>query len=420
MGALDVPSGLQPLLDEIDDFIRAEIFPLQNADDNVRFFDHRREWARTDFEKGGIPRQDWVDLLDEARKRSDDAGWYRLMLPPELGGRSATNMEMTVIREHLASRGLGLHNDLQDENSVVGNLSEILLVHRFGSDEQKHALMDGLLDGSLTLAFALTEPGHGSDATHLDTTAVKTTSGWRIDGAKRWISRMDRGTHCLVFARTSGSPGDADGITTFLVPVGTPGLRVDFFWWTFNMPTHHAEMTLAGIEVPDSAIFGELGKGLEIAQTFVHEQRIRQAAASLGAGQYCVDEAVAYANDRIAFGRPLSRNQGIQFPLVEIHTELAMLRQLIRFTAARLDENHHMAVSHYVAMCNYRANRACTEAADRAMQTCGGVGYSRHMPFEHIYRHHRRYRITEGAEEIQMRRVAQRLFAIRSSRGSAS
>ena len=87
-----------------------------------------------------------------------------------------------------------------------------------------------------------------------------------------------------------------------------------------------------------------------------------------------------------------------------------MLRQLIRFTAWSLDRRHHMEVTHLVAMCNYRANRFACDAADRAMQTCGGVGYSRHMPFEHIYRHHRRYRITEGSEEIQMRKVGQQLF----------
>jgi alkylation response protein AidB-like acyl-CoA dehydrogenase len=92
-----------------------------------------------------------------------------------------------------------------------------------------------------------------------------------------------------------------------------------------------------------------------------------------------------------------------------------MLRQLIRSTAASMDRQHHMEVTHLVAMCNYRANRLVCEAADRAMQTCGGLGYSRHMPFEHIYRHHRRYRITEGSEEIQMRKVGQHLFGFRTA-----
>ena len=165
------------------------------------------------------------------------------------------------------------------------------------------------------------------------------------------------------------------------------------------------------MRVPETAVFGAVDHGLDLAQHFVHENRIRQAASSLGAAQFCINEAVAYANQRRHLGQARCRcNQGIQFPLVELHTEAAMLRQLVRYTAWMLDHRHHMEVTHLVAMCNYRANRLACEAADRAMQTCGGVGYTRHMPFEHIYRHHRRYRITEGSEEIQMRKVAQQLF----------
>ena len=161
---------------------------------------------------------------------------------------------------------------------------------------------------------------------------------------------------------------------------------------------------------------GEVGGGLELAQVFVHKNRIRQAAASLGAAQFCIDAAIEYANNRIVWGKPLSANQAIQFPLVELATELVMLRGLIRATAAAMDVDDAVSLSHRVAMCNYRANRAACDAADRAMQACGGVGYSRHMPFEHIYRHHRRYRITEGSEEIQMRKVAKHLFGFGSTR----
>jgi alkylation response protein AidB-like acyl-CoA dehydrogenase len=157
-------------------------------------------------------------------------------------------------------------------------------------------------------------------------------------------------------------------------------------------------------------MLGEEGMGLDVAQTFVHENRIRQAASSLGAAQYCIDCSVAYANRRMVFGRKLSSNQAIQFPLAELHTEAEMVRGLVRKTAWYLDREHHMDVSPWVAMANYRANRLVCDAADRAMQVHGGVGYSRHYPFEHIFRHHRRYRITEGSEEIQIRRVAGSLF----------
>jgi alkylation response protein AidB-like acyl-CoA dehydrogenase len=414
-----VSESIQRTLDEIDAFIEREIAPLQAADDNERFFDHRREWARTDFDNDGVPRPEWEALLREMRRRADAAGWLRLALPPEFGGRNASNLEMAIIREHLATKGLGLHNDLQNESSVVGNFPTVLMMRDFGTDEQKAEWMSGFLDGTKRLAFGLTEPNHGSDATFLETTAVRDGEEWVINGMKRWNSGLHHATHDIIFARTSGDPGSPVGISAFLVPTDSPGFNVDFFWWTFNMPTDHAEVSLKDVRVPANALFGRLDHGLDLAQHFVHENRIRQAASSLGAAQYCINEAVAYANSRVTWGKKLSSNQAIQFPLIELHTEAAMLRQLIRYTAWMMDNSvkadrpdveGFMEFTHLVAMCNYRANRLCCDAADRAMQTCGGVGYSRHMPFEHIYRHHRRYRITEGAEEIQMRKVGQHLF----------
>jgi len=151
-----------------------------------------------------------------------------------------------------------------------------------------------------------------------------------------------------------------------------------------------------------------------LAQCFVHQNRIRQAASSLGAAVYCINESVGYARQRKPFGRPLAENQAIQWPLVELATQAEMLRLLIRKTAWEMDQmtqtDIEQKLSDKVSMCNYWANRLCCEAADRAMQVHGGIGYSRHKPFEHIYRHHRRYRITEGSEEIQMRKVARFLF----------
>jgi acyl-CoA dehydrogenase len=410
-----IPAEIQATLDQLDAFIESEIEPLQAADDNARFFDHRREWARTDWEADGVPRRDWEDLLAEMRRRADAAGWLRLSLPAEFGGRDASNLEMAVIREHLAARGLGLHNDLQNESSIVGNFPTVLMMRDYGTPTQKAEWMPGFLDGSRRLAFGLTEPDHGSDATYLETTAHRDGDEWVITGQKRWNSGLHNASHDIIFARTSGQPGEPTGITAFLVPTDAPGFQVEFFWWTFNMPTDHAEVTLTDVRVGADAVFGPVDHGLDLAQHFVHENRIRQAASSLGAAQYCINAAVDYANDRQVWGRKLSINQGIQFPLVELHTEAAMLRFLVRFTATELDTKERGDVTHLVAMANYRANRLACDAADRAMQTCGGVGYSRHMPFEHIYRHHRRYRITEGSEEIQMRKVAQELFGFKRS-----
>jgi acyl-CoA dehydrogenase len=413
-----LPAELQAYLAELDAFIEAEIRPIEQRDDNMRFFDHRREYARTDWEAGGLPRHEWEELLAEARRVADAAGHYRYAWPESMGGKGGSNLAMAVIREHLAAKGLGLHNDLQNEHSIVGNNPFILLFKEFATPEQYARDGEAVMSGAMRTVFGLTEPNHGSDATHMETRAVPQTrdgvDGWLINGEKMWSTGMHVATHAMVFARTSGKDGDATGITCFIVPATTPGVKVEEYLWTFNMPTDHPRVSFTNVWVPHDAYWGQIDRGLGIGQSFVHQNRIRQAASSLGAAHYCVEESVRYARSRKPFGKPLADNQAIQWPLVELATQIEMLRLLIRKTAWDMDRMAHKQIerelSDKVSMCNYWANRLVCEAADRAMQVHGGIGYSRHKPFEHIYRHHRRYRITEGSEEIQMRKVAAFLF----------
>ncbi len=413
-----IPQELEDYYAELVAFIEAEIDPLVAADDNIRFFDHRREDARTDWDREGLPNHDWELLLGKARRAADKAGHWRFSAPRKYGGKDGSNLWMAVIRERFARRGLGLHNDLQNEHSIVGNFPFVAMYEHFGTDEQKDEFILGGFEGKRRVAFGLTEPDHGSDATWMETKAVREerdgVPGWRIDGEKMWITGMHVATHCATFCRTSGKPGDARGISCLLVPNPTEGLKIEEWMWTFNMPTDHPRLSFTNVWVPESAMLGQEGRGLSLAQSFVHQNRIRQAASSLGAALFCIDESVKYARHRKPFGEELARNQAIQFPLVELKTQCEMLRLLIYKTAWEMDNMPHeeieRTISDKVSMCNYWANRLVCEAADRAMQVHGGIGYSRHKPFEHIFRHHRRYRITEGAEEIQMRKVGAYLF----------
>ena len=400
----DLPEELKAYLKRLDEFIKAEIVPLQLEDDNERFFDHRREYARTDWDRGGLPRKEWEALLKEARRRADKAGFYRFSLLKEFGGQEGSNLWMAVIREHLASKGLGLFNDLQNEHSVVGNFPIHVMLQDWGTQGQKDRYGKEMLDGTCAIAFGLTEPEHGSDATYMETRAVEESRngerGYLIDGSKMWTTGMHVATHCVVFARTSGKQGDAEGITAFIVPADL--IKIEEYLWTFNMPTDHPRISLHNVWVPHVATLGPVGGGLNIAQSFVHENRIRQAASGLGAAQYCINESVIYSRKRKPFGKALAHNQAVQWPLVELQTQIEMLRLLIRKTAWEMDRMPHPEIertmSDKVSMCNYWSNRLVCQAADQAMQLHGGIGYSRHKPFEHIYRHHRRYRITEGSE----------------------
>ena len=218
----------------------------------------------------------------------------------------------------------------------------MLLLRDFGTKEQYEYFVDGMLDESFQLAFGLTEPDHGSDATHMETRAVPETrdgvDGWLINGEKMWTTGMHTATHCVTFVRTSGDAGSAKGITAMIVPSETPGVKVEEYLWTFNMPTDHPRVSFTNVWVPATAVFGPLEDGLAIAQHFVHENRIRQAASSLGAAHFCIQESVKYARKRKPFGQELARNQGIQFPLVELATQVEMLRLLIRKTAWEMDQ----------------------------------------------------------------------------------
>lgn len=406
----DIPEDIAEFLDELDAFIASHIKPLEAENDNIRFFDHRREDARTDWDRQGLPNEEWEALLAEAKRRAIEANIFSYPFPKEHGGRDGGNLGMAIIREHLAAKGLGLHNDLQNEHSIVGNNIGLLLMLEYGTEQQKSDWVHGLKNATAGFAFGITEPEHGSDATHMETNAVKKGDYWIINGEKTWNTGVHIAQCDMVMARTSGQPGDALGITAFLVPMETSGVKIEEYLWTFNMPTDHAHVSFKDVRVPDTAIFGGEGRGLQIVQHFFNENRIRQAASSLGAAQYCVNQAVEYAKTRRPFGKPLASNQGIQFPLVDLQARCEMLRALIHKTAWLMDRHGAFSVSDKVSICNYQANRLCCEAADTAMQVHGGMGYSRYKPFEHIYRHHRRYRITEGADEIQMRRVAGYLF----------
>ena len=370
----DIPKDLQDYLAVLDAFIEAEIKPLENKNDNIRFFDHRREDARTDWDRGGLPSEEWEALLGEARRLADAAGHYRYPIPEAYGGQDGSNLGMAVIREHFAAKGLGLHNDLQNEHSIVANNVGLLLMLAYGTDSQKAEWIPLLLEGKRGFAFGITEPDHGSDATHMETSAVRDGDGWRINGAKTWNTGIHKAQYDMILARTSGKAGDGEGITAFLTPTNAQGFKVEEMLWTFNMPTDHGRISLDNVYVDDSAIFGGEGRGLGVVQHFFNENRIRQAASSLGAAQFCINESVQYAMERKPFGKPLSSNQAIQFPLAELQTRCEMLRALIHKTAWMMDTYGNFTVSDKVSMCNYQANRLCCEAADQAMQVHGGLG----------------------------------------------
>src|SRR5690606_35526865 len=171
----------------------------------------------------GLPRNEGEELLGEVRRRADKAGHLHFALPKEYGGKGGSNLATAVIADLLAAQGLGLHNDPQNELSIIDNFPTVLMFRDFGTEEQKKTFIEGSLNGTIRVAFGLTEPDHGSDATWMETIAKREkrdgVDGWVINGQKMWNTGLHVATHDFVFARTSGKAGEALGITCFIVPM---------------------------------------------------------------------------------------------------------------------------------------------------------------------------------------------------------
>ena len=267
-----------------------------------------------------------------------------------------------------------------------------------------------MLAGEARIGFGLTEPLHGSDATWMETTGVRDGDEW-VHQRREVLEHRAAPRHPRLHLRPHlGRAGRRPSASPVSSCRAVPGFSVEEFMWTFNMPTDHAHVRLTDVRVSDADILGDEGRGLQTAQLFVHENRIRQAASSLGAGLHCIDVAVEWANGRTTFGKPLSQNQAIQFPLAELAPRPRCSGPDLedRLAARRGHRPHgdHRQGGH-VQLPRQPLLLRCRRSGDADLWR---GGYGRAMPFEHIYRHHRRYRITEGSEEIQIRKVAGKLF----------
>ena len=243
----DIPADLAAYLDELDAFIEREIVPLEQQDDNIRFFDHRREDARTDWDRGGLPNEEWEALLAEARRRADAAGHYRYPFPEEYGGRGGTNLGMAIIREHLAHRGLGPAQRpaerALDRRQQRGPAADAGVRHR---GEQKAEWVDGLAEGRRA----------ASPSASPSPSTAPTPPTWRPaavrDGDELGDQRREDLEHRCPQGPVRHGHGahqrrgraTATGITAFLVPMRRRGLRVEEMLWTFNMPTDHGRVSL--------------------------------------------------------------------------------------------------------------------------------------------------------------------------------
>jgi len=330
-----------------------------------------------------------AEIIEEMKKMD----CFEVLVPEKYGGMGDSCMLGTIATEEL-SRGDGGIGVI----FAASDISTLSIIH-FGSEEQKEKYLPKIAKGMLT-AFALTEPEAGSDISSIKTRAVKKGDKYVLNGVKHFISNGGVAGLYLVIAVTEPEKG-YKGQTAFLVEDGTPGLsfgKKEDKMGIRSCPT--TEVILEDCEVPEENMIGGLGRGFYLALGTFDHSRIGIAAQALGIAQAALDEAVAYSQTRIQFGKPINKLQSIQFKLADMATQLEAARCLT-YHACRCADRGSKSLSKAAAMAKLFASDAAMKITVEAVQVLGGFGYMREYPVEKFMRDAKITQIYEGTNEIQ-------------------
>ncbi|MGI8804360.1 MAG: acyl-CoA dehydrogenase family protein [Thermoleophilaceae bacterium] len=370
--------------------------------------DEQRDFTRAvrDFcerELGGDRLRELTDGFsdlhhDETARRMAELGWLGLTIDERYGGSGGSFTDAALFLEETA------HGQ-----APIGAYAVTLIVvgalNRFGTEEQKADLL-GRVAGGGALAIAMSEPEAGSDVAALRTRARRDDGEWVIDGAKMWCSYAHKASHVLVVCRTGERdrhedlsmifvPREADGFT--MTPIETLG------------GTETNELHLEGCRVPAGALLGEEGQGWTQLMAGLNNERVILGAQALGLAQRAFDDALAYAKERIQFGRPIGRFQAIQHKFADMATDLAQARLLVRSVARMTDEEPDRVLAQEASMVKLATTELAKRCALEGMQIMGGYGYASEYPMERYLRSAVVTTIFGGTSEIQRNIIAKTL-----------
>lgn len=335
----------------------------------------------------------------------EDMGALGLMgmtAPESLGGGGCDYISYALALIELAKADGALSTIVSIQNSIM--VSGLL---KDGSEEQKAAFLPDLLSGRSIGAFALTEADAGSDASAIRTRAVRTEGGWRIDGAKQFITSGRIAKLAMVFAVTDPAAGKR-GLTAFLVPTDSAGFHVDKVEHKLGQgASDTCALRFDGLFAPDAHRLGSVGQGYSIALSNLEAGRIGIAAQSVGMAQAALDIAIAYAKDRKSFGKPIIEHQAVSFRLADLATQLEAAAQLVLSAAALKDAGEPCLKQ--ACMAKLFASEAAEQVVSGALQTLGGYGYLEEFGLAKIYRDVRVCQIYEGTSDIQRLVIARNL-----------
>ena len=369
------------LLETVERFVREKLKPLESEVDQADGLDTPRRQV----------------LEQEVRA----LGLYGYNLPASIGGPGLSLHMLSELDEAIGHTSMPL-------GEVFGHLPGSL---RFCTAEQQSWLVDPLLQARTHIAYALTEPGAGSDLSAVSTRAVRVAGGWQLNGYKHFISNVEHSDHVIVLAATDPAAPLKSKLSTFIVDKSNPGFVMQrkfrkMGWHGYPL----SAFSLDDCFVPDSHVLGEPGQGFQIMMATINNDRIYVASKCLGMAQSLMDLVLPHARQRIAFGKPLAEQPTIQFALADCDVELHAARLITR-NAAALGDAGDPAFRIAASRAKLYASEMLGRVADRVLQIFGGAGYMCDLPIERIYRDARAFRIGEGTSEMQRLQIARHLLA---------
>ncbi len=365
--------------DWVRTFVRREIMPLEPE---VLQRERRNE--------RGLTSEELTALQDKAKA----SGFFGVHTPQEHGGMGLGAV-MTALVEVELGRSFVPFRFAGDADNILFD----------ANDEQKRAYLEPTINGTRHSCFAITEPGAGSDARNIRTTARREGDEWVVNGEKTFITGGNEADFAMVFAVTDPQKGADGGVTCFLVDR-------DMGWKSEPIDTMGewgpASLIFDGVRVPHSHILGEEGRGFELAMRWIGKGRYLLPARALGACERLVEMAMEHARNRVTFGQPIADRQAIQWMIADSAVEIEALRWLVLSAAWQVDQG--LDTRQAQSMAKLYGGQKANEIVDRVLQIHGGMGYTRELPVERWYRELRLLRIYEGTDEIQRRTIARNLL----------
>ncbi|HJW73434.1 MAG TPA: acyl-CoA dehydrogenase family protein [Geothrix sp.] len=378
------------------------MFPLF-TEDQTAIRDAARDFALAEIAPGAGARDATGEFPKEIMKQLGEMGFLGMVVPEAYGGAGVDFLSYILALEQIAYADASVAVTMSVTNSVA--CGPILA---FGTEAQKQTYLKPMASGEVIGGFMLTEPDAGSDATALKARATKVDGGWKLNGAKAWITNGGVGRYFITMARTDPNKGKK-GISAFILDADQPGVVMGRPEEKMGLRSSKTVMVaLEDAFVPDDALLGNPGDGLKVAFGGLDGGRIGIAAQALGIAQRAMDEGVAYAKARHSFGKPIGEHQMIETYLAEMQARLQASRLLVYRAAALKEAGQPCTVE--AAIAKLFTTESAVWICDRAVQIHGGYGYSREYTVERLYRDVRVTTIYEGTSEIQRIVIARELM----------